>query len=97
METDLYSPVKTWLERLGFEAKGEICGCDVVALRAGEKDALVVVELKTAFNLDLVLQAVDRMAACDEVWVAVPASRGGRGRSATGASTNCAGGSASAS
>ncbi|MFO1115466.1 MAG: DUF2161 family putative PD-(D/E)XK-type phosphodiesterase [Beijerinckiaceae bacterium] len=80
METDLYSPVKTWLERLGFEAKGEICGCDVVALRAGEKDALVVVELKTAFNLDLVLQAVDRMAACDEVWVAVPASRGGRGR-----------------
>ena len=92
METDLYSPVKTWLEKARLQLRARSAGCDVVALRAGEKDALVVVELKTAFNLDLVPQAVDRMAACDEVWVAVPASRGGRGRSATGASTNCAGG-----
>jgi hypothetical protein len=30
--------------------------------------------------LDLVLQAVDRTAACDEVWLAVRASRRGRGR-----------------
>lgn len=32
------------------------------------------------FTLDLVLQAVDRSAACDEVWLAVRASRRGRGR-----------------
>lgn len=80
METDLYPHVKTYLEKLGFVAKGEICGCDVVAVRAGEDGSLAIVELKTSFNLDLVLQAVDRMAACDEVWLAVPASRGGKGR-----------------
>ena len=80
METDLYPPVKRYLEALGFEVKGEVCGCDIVALREGEPAALVVAELKTTFNLDLVLQAVDRMAACDEVWLAVRASANGRGR-----------------
>ena len=37
-ETALYAPVKRFLESLGFEAKGEIRGCDVVALRAGASD-----------------------------------------------------------
>ena len=41
---------------------------------------VVIGELKLAFTLDLVLQAVDRTAACDEVWLAVRASRRGRGR-----------------
>ena len=80
MESSLYLPVKRFLEGLGFEAKGEICGCDVVALRAGEPVAVVIGELKLTFTLDLVLQAVDRTAACDEIWLAVRASRRGRGR-----------------
>ena len=42
--------------------------------------AVVIGELKLTFTLDLVLQAVDRSAACDEVWLAVRASRRGRGR-----------------
>ena len=79
-ETSLYQPVKAFLESLGLEAKGEICGCDVVALDQGERAALVVCELKMAFTLELVLQAVDRSAACDEVWLAVRASARGRGR-----------------
>ena len=33
METALYLPVKRFLENLGFTAKGEIGGCDVVALK----------------------------------------------------------------
>ena len=37
-ETALYAPVKRFLESLGFEAKGEIRGCDVVALRACAPD-----------------------------------------------------------
>jgi hypothetical protein len=37
---------------------------------------VVIGELKLSFNLDLVLQAIDRTAACDEVWLAVgPAGR----------------------
>jgi hypothetical protein len=78
-ETSLYVPVKRFLERLGFEVKGEICGCDLVALRGDEPPLVVIGELKLGFNLELVLQGVNRTAACDEVWLAVRAS-GRRGR-----------------
>ncbi len=80
MESSLYLPVKRFLEKLGFEVKGEICGCDLVALDAGSPTAVVIGELKLTFTLELVLQAVDRTAACDEIWLAVRASRRGRGR-----------------
>ncbi len=80
VETNLYPPVKRFLEELGFEAKGEICGCDVVAVRDGEEARVVIAELKTSFNLELVLQGVERAAACDEVWLAVAASTKGRDR-----------------
>ena len=82
METSLYKPVKKFLESLGFDVKGEIGGCDVVALRDGAPSALIICELKLSFNLELVLQGVDRTAACDEVWLAVRASLRGRGREA---------------
>ncbi len=80
METSLYLPVKSFLEDLGFEAKGEVCGCDIVAVRDGGPVAVVIAELKLAFTLELVLQAVERTAVCDEVWLAVAASKSGRGR-----------------
>ena len=70
-ETSLYGPVKRYLEMLGYTVKGEVCGCDLVALRGGEPPIVVIGELKLSFSLDLVLQAVDRTAACDEVWLAV--------------------------
>jgi len=82
METTLYKPVKKFLENLGFEAKGEVCGCDIVAVDQGNPVGVVIVELKMTFTLELVLQAVDRTAVCDEVWLAVGASRRGRGREA---------------
>jgi hypothetical protein len=75
-ETSLYGPVKRYLETPGFTAKGEVCGCDLVALRGDEPPVVVIGELKLTFSLDLVLQAVDRTAACDEIWLAVgPAGR----------------------
>jgi len=80
LESSLYLPVKRFLEKLGYEVKGEVCGCDLVAVGEGEPPVVVIGELKLAFTLDLVLQAIDRTAACDEVWLAVRASRRGRGR-----------------
>ncbi|MBV9392890.1 MAG: hypothetical protein JOZ84_00615 [Methylobacteriaceae bacterium] len=80
METELYQPVKRFLEGLGFQVKGEIGGCDLVGLKADEPQILVIGELKLTFNLELVLQGVDRAAACDEVWLAVRAGPNGRGR-----------------
>ena len=80
METDLYPPIKVHLERLGLEVKGEVCGCDLVALSDGSPELVVIGEMKQKFTLELVLQAVDRTSACDEVWLAVRASTRGRGR-----------------
>ena len=75
-ETSLYAPVKRYLEKRGFTVKGEVCGCDLVALRGNEPPLVVIGELKLSFSLELLLQAVDRTAACDEVWLAVsPAGR----------------------
>lgn len=82
METSLYLPVKRFLEQLGFEVKGEICGCDVVAIDGGAPAAVVIGELKLTLTLDLVLQAVDRLSVADEVWLAVKASKRGKGREA---------------
>lgn len=76
-ETDLYAPVKTWLEGLGYEVKAEVGPADVVALRAGEEPLLV--ELKTGFSLTLLQQAVARQAISDAVYVAVPRWEGKAG------------------
>jgi len=72
--------VKQFLARQGYQVKGEIHHCDMVAVREGAPPMLVVVELKLGLTLELVLQAVDRMAACDAVWIAVPRTRRGRDR-----------------
>ena len=80
METALYLPVKRFLEKLGFTVKGEIGGCDLVALSGDEPPVVVIGELKLSFNLELILQAVDRAGACDEVWLAAKFSERGKGR-----------------
>jgi hypothetical protein len=80
LETDLYRPIKVHLERLGLEVKGEVCGCDLVALSDGSPELVVIGEMKQSFTLELVLQAVDRTSASDEVWLAVRTSERGRGR-----------------
>ena len=67
-ETDLYLPVKAFLEGQGYAVKGEIDGCDLVAVR-GEEDP-VVVELKRSFSLELVFQAIDRLKLSDKVYLA---------------------------
>ena len=73
LEASLYPPVKRFLESLGYVVKGEIGGCDLVGIHK-EGAVVIIGELKLRFNLELLLQAVDRMPACDEVWLAVRAS-----------------------
>ena len=80
METALYLPVKRFLEKLGFTVKGEVGGCDLVALSGDDPPVVVIGELKLAFNLELILQAVDRAGAADEVWLAAKMSARGKGR-----------------
>src|SRR5713101_7231299 len=77
-EASLYAPVKRFLERLGYEVKGEVRGCDLVARRGDEPP--VIVELKLRFNLALVLQGIDRLALSERVYVAVPRQLSSRAR-----------------
>lgn len=81
-ETSLYLPIKSFLESLGYAVKGEVGGCDVLAVREGEPPVLIVCELKLRFNLELVLQGVERASACDEVWLAANVATNGKGREA---------------
>ena len=73
-ETALYAPVKSLLERQGYEVKGEVGAADVVARRGDEPP--VIVELKLRFTLGLYHQAIARLALADTVYVAVPKPTG---------------------
>lgn len=80
METSLYLPVKSFLEQAGYTVKGEIGGCDLVGLNDEDPPVVVVCELKLSFNLELILQAVDRASVADELWIAARISAKGKGR-----------------
>jgi len=69
-ETDLYEPIKRFLEGQGYSVKGEIGAVDIVGCRGDEIPVLV--EMKTSFSLSLFHQAVDRLAMSDLVYIAVP-------------------------
>ena len=77
-ETDLYPPIKAFLEAQGYIVKSEVDGCDVVAVRGGEPP--VVVEMKAVFSLALVFQGIARQSVADDVYLAVPPFPGRTGR-----------------
>ena len=81
-EAELYPPVKAFLEAQGYTVKGEVEGCDVVAVRGEESP--VIVELKAGFSLPLVFQGIARQSLTDNVYLAVPPlpGRGGRRKDA---------------
>lgn len=69
-ESDLYPPLKHFLEGQGYTVKGEISHCDVVAVRGDELP--LIVELKLSFNLNVLLQVVDRLSITPDVYVGIP-------------------------
>lgn len=79
-ETELYPPLKAFMEGAGYVVKGEVNDCDLVGVRDGDPPVVVVCEMKLSFNLELVMQGVKRAAFCDEVWLAARASKTARGR-----------------
>jgi hypothetical protein len=79
-ETDLYLPIKRFLEAQGYAVKAEVKSCDVVAMRG--KEPPVIVELKQAFSLQLIYQAMDRLMMTDHVYVAITAPKRGLPREA---------------
>lgn len=76
-ETELYKPVKSFFETRGYAVKSEVLHCDLVAVRAGAdgREETVIVELKRTFNLELLLQGVERLRLTDQVVLAVERNR----------------------
>lgn len=71
-ETELYAPVKAFLEQLGYEVKSEVKSCDIVAIRTEEPESEpLIVELKKTFNVPLLVQGIQRLSMTDQVYVAV--------------------------
>lgn len=68
-ETELYEPVKSLLTELGFEVYAEVNDMDVMAVK---DEQILAVELKTSFNLKLILQAITRQKIAESVYVAIP-------------------------
>jgi len=69
-ESDLYLPLKSYLESQNYEVKAEVQNCDVTAMRG--KETPVVVELKLSINLTVVLQSVDRLSLTPNVYIGIP-------------------------
>jgi hypothetical protein len=74
-ETELYAPVKSLFEGLGYEVKSEVNGCDLIALREEETEP-VIVELKKTFNLPLLFQGIHRLKLSSTVYLAVEHIKG---------------------
>tara|TARA_R110001583_G_scaffold2536_10_gene18316 strand:+ start:43944 stop:44636 length:693 start_codon:yes stop_codon:yes gene_type:complete len=68
-ESDLYLPIKHFLNNLGYEVKGEIKECDIVAKKG---DDLIIIELKLTLNITLLLQSMDRFSLAETVYIAIP-------------------------
>lgn len=73
-ETDLYVPIRAFLEEEGYQVQAEVKNCDIAAIKDGQ---LVIVELKKAFNLKLVYQGLERQSLTDQVFVAIPRPKKG--------------------
>jgi len=68
-ESDLYTPIKQFLTNLGYQVKGEIKSCDIVAIK---DDEIIIIELKLTLNITLLLQSIDRFSLADIVYIAIP-------------------------
>jgi hypothetical protein len=72
-ESDLYAPVKSHLESLGYVVRGEVGRCDVLGVNG---DTMVAVELKLTYGLPVLYQALRRLSSVDLVYVAVAVPEG---------------------
>jgi hypothetical protein len=70
LETDLFEPVRDYLEAQGYTVRAEVKDCDITARKG---DELVIIELKRHFGIDLLIQATERQRISDSIYVAIPA------------------------
>lgn len=74
LEEDMYAPICDYLRSNGYDVRGEVKDCDITAYK---DEKLTVVELKKAFNLKLIYQAIDRQDFAQSVYIAIGRSNKG--------------------
>ncbi|MCG8568639.1 MAG: DUF2161 family putative PD-(D/E)XK-type phosphodiesterase [Spirochaetes bacterium] len=74
-ETELFLPIKSYLEAQGYQVNCEVNNCDIVATK---KTNMIIVELKKQFSVQLLIQAIKRQEICDSVYVAIAVAPGKR-------------------
>ncbi len=67
-EMDLYIPVQTYFEKLGYKVQAEVNDCDVVAYK---DDSITIIELKLNLNITLLMQAAKRQKITPDVYIAI--------------------------
>lgn len=67
-EMDLYIPVQTYFEKLGYKVQAEVNDCDVVAYKG---DSITIIELKLNLNITLLMQAAKRQKITPDVYIAI--------------------------
>ncbi|WP_106766541.1 DUF2161 domain-containing phosphodiesterase [Paenibacillus faecalis] len=77
-EAELYAPLKAFFELRGYDIKGEVRNCDIVGIKDGLDEPLIV-EMKKTFNLALLLQGVERLKMSSLVYLAVEKCRTKKG------------------
>lgn len=68
-EEELFKPIKTLFEDMGFSVNAEVKNCDVTASNA---DGFIVIEIKRSLSVALLAQGIDRQRTGGDVYVAVP-------------------------
>ncbi len=68
-ESDLFKPIKKYLEANGYTVRAEVKDCDITATK---DDELIIIELKLSANITLLIQATDRQRITDSVYIAIP-------------------------
>lgn len=80
-ESDLFPPVKAWLEEKGYEVYSEVSSAsaggraDVVAVSG---PAVAVVEMKLSLTLDLIAQALRWKLFSNYIYIAIPRGKSRR-------------------
>ncbi len=68
-ESELFAPVKTLFENMGYQVNAEVKDCDVTAVKDNE---LIITELKKNLSVTLLAQGLKRQKTGAVTYIAVP-------------------------
>ena len=68
-ESELFLPVKTLFENMGYQVNAEVKDCDVTAVK---DDELIIAELKKNLSVTLLSQGLQRQKTGAVTYIAVP-------------------------